>query len=474
MANKSAAKKRGRPSKKTAKKAEINRSWSIVMFAVGILVLALCIVKGSNLWTGIRTFLFGTFGFTSYIIGPILVYLAILTATDKPVKWKMVQSAGFALLTSAFVQIFFAADITQTGFFKMMGALYTQGTKDLLSGGVISGVIASPMLILFGDVPSKITVTVLAVVFFMFLTDTTPYDIYKRTSEEAVKQKQGLENKVQENKVQRQEQKAKREEQRLLQEQESSKAKKIDFEIDEPIAAKDDVGIVETVDESFVETFDEVEKQKQLEHQKIEDIMKKLNLTSIQAQDTALEARAEAPLVEVLPQSEVTEAEKQDTEPQQAAAGAGVAVYKYKHPPISLFEKGVSKNQGDVEKELKTNAQLLVSTLESFGVKTKIIDISRGPSVTRYELQPLAGVKISKITSLADDIALNLASSGVRIEAPIPNKAAVGIEVPNKTSNAVNIRTIFESQRFKEMTSPLSIALGVDIAGNVVVADLTK
>ncbi|MEG1049536.1 MAG: DNA translocase FtsK, partial [Oscillospiraceae bacterium] len=138
------------------------------------------------------------------------------------------------------------------------------------------------------------------------------------------------------------------------------------------------------------------------------------------------------------------------------------------------FEKGVSKNQGDVEKELKTNAQLLVSTLESFGVKTKIIDISRGPSVTRYELQPLAGVKISKITSLADDIALNLAASGVRIEAPIPNKAAVGIEVPNKTSNAVNIRTIFESQRFKEMTSPLSIALGVDIAGNVVVADLTK
>ncbi|MEG1050191.1 MAG: hypothetical protein RSE24_06590, partial [Oscillospiraceae bacterium] len=174
MANKSAAKKRGRPSKKTAKKAEINRSWSIVMFAVGVLVLALCMVKGSNLWTGIRTFLFGVFGFTSYIIGPILIYLAILTATDKPVKWKIVQSAGFAFLASAFVQIFFAADITQTGFFKMMGALYTQGTKDLLSGGVISGVIASPMLILFGDVPSKITVTVLAVVFFMFLTDTTP------------------------------------------------------------------------------------------------------------------------------------------------------------------------------------------------------------------------------------------------------------------------------------------------------------
>ena len=148
--------------------------------------------------------------------------------------------------------------------------------------------------------------------------------------------------------------------------------------------------------------------------------------------------------------------------------------YVYKHPPISLFAKSVNKNQGDIENELKTNAQLLVDTLSSFGVQTKIIDISRGPSVTRYELQPLAGVKISKITNLADDIALNLAASGVRIEAPIPNKAAVGIEVPNKQSNAVNIRTIFENRQFKDSASPLTIALGVDIAGNVVTTDLTR
>ncbi|MEG1783139.1 MAG: DNA translocase FtsK, partial [Oscillospiraceae bacterium] len=146
----------------------------------------------------------------------------------------------------------------------------------------------------------------------------------------------------------------------------------------------------------------------------------------------------------------------------------------YKHPPISIYEKGVVKNQGDVQNELKTNAQLLVDTLASFGVQTKIIDISRGPSVTRYELQPLAGVKISKITSLADDLALNLAASGVRIEAPIPNKAAVGIEVPNKQSNSVHIRTIFDSKEFRDANSPLTIALGVDIAGNVVVTDLTK
>src|SRR5699024_10924711 len=100
--------------------------------------------------------------------------------------------------------------------------------------------------------------------------------------------------------------------------------------------------------------------------------------------------------------------------------------------------------------------------------------ISRGPAVTRYELQPSAGVKISRITGLADDIALNLASAGVRIEAPIPNKAAVGIEVPNKVVSAVSIREILDAREFSEAKSKLSVALGRDIAGNVTVADIGK
>ena len=124
--------------------------------------------------------------------------------------------------------------------------------------------------------------------------------------------------------------------------------------------------------------------------------------------------------------------------------------------------------------ELKSNAARLVDTLRSFGVETRITDICRGPTVTRYELQPSAGVKISRITSLADDIALNLASAGVRIEAPIPNKAAVGIEVPNKNVNIVPIREIVDSDEFRDADSRLTMALGRDIAGNVKVADVSK
>ena len=145
----------------------------------------------------------------------------------------------------------------------------------------------------------------------------------------------------------------------------------------------------------------------------------------------------------------------------------------YQYPPLSLFDPQKEESE-DARAELKANAEKLVATLDSFGVKTRILDISRGPSVTRYELQPRAGVKISRITSLADDIALNLAVADVRIEAPIPGKPAVGIEVPNRKSTSVAIRSIFESSNYSRMASPLTIALGKDIAGVAQVADLCK
>ena len=151
-----------------------------------------------------------------------------------------------------------------------------------------------------------------------------------------------------------------------------------------------------------------------------------------------------------------------------------VETFQYQYPSIELFEKSAEEGDPGAQDELKANAQKLVDTLESFGVRTRVLDISRGPSVTRYEVQPMAGVKISRITSLADDIALNLAVADVRMEAPIPGKPAVGIEVPNHKKTAVSIRSIFESQSFLRMTSPLGIALGKDIAGVAQVTDLCK
>ena len=148
---------------------------------------------------------------------------------------------------------------------------------------------------------------------------------------------------------------------------------------------------------------------------------------------------------------------------------------EYRFPPGDLLtqtaQAGTPKNSAA---RLRNNAKKLSETLKSFGVDAKVLQVSRGPSVTRYELQPSVGVKVSKIVNLSDDIALNLAASGVRIEAPIPGKAAIGIEVPNEEVMSVYLREVIESEEFSRHPSKLAFALGKDIAGKSVVADIAK
>lgn len=148
-------------------------------------------------------------------------------------------------------------------------------------------------------------------------------------------------------------------------------------------------------------------------------------------------------------------------------------VREYRFPPLSLLKHG-SKTSGDSDAHLRETAAKLQKTLQTFGVNVTITNISCGPSVTRYELQPEMGVKVSKIVGLADDIKLNLAAADIRIEAPIPGKAAVGIEVPNKENTAVMLRDLLESDEFKKSRSRIAFATGRDISGKVVVSDIAK
>ncbi|SCP94915.1 FtsK/SpoIIIE family DNA translocase [Anaerobium acetethylicum] len=147
---------------------------------------------------------------------------------------------------------------------------------------------------------------------------------------------------------------------------------------------------------------------------------------------------------------------------------------KYEFPPIDLLHKGSKKSAAGNEKHLRETAIKLQKTLENFGVGVAVTNVSCGPSVTRYELQPEQGVKVSKIVSLADDIKLNLAAADIRIEAPIPGKAAVGIEVPNKENSAVMLRDLLESDEFRKHPSNIAFAAGKDISGQVVVTDIAK
>ena len=147
---------------------------------------------------------------------------------------------------------------------------------------------------------------------------------------------------------------------------------------------------------------------------------------------------------------------------------------EYKFPTLNLLKKGSGKSQGDSDAHLRKTAQKLQEVLHNFGVNVTVTNVSCGPTVTRYELQPEMGVKVSKIVGLADDIKLNLATPDIRIEAPIPGKAAVGIEVPNKENSTVMLRDLIQSEEFQKAKSKLSFAVGKDIAGKTVVADIAK
>lgn len=161
-----------------------------------------------------------------------------------------------------------------------------------------------------------------------------------------------------------------------------------------------------------------------------------------------------------------TDSEKKETRP-------AVQESMYFFPPIELLHEDDAPDGAD-ENELRTNAKRLVDTLTSFNVKTKIVNVSRGPTITRYELQPEPGTRVRSIANLVDDIALNLATTGVRIEAPIPGKSAVGIEVPNSTAATVYLRGLLESEQFESAPSKLTAALGKDVAGAPIYFDIAK
>ncbi len=186
---------------------------------------------------------------------------------------------------------------------------------------------------------------------------------------------------------------------------------------------------------------------------------------------------SEEPEIKPAKKSRITKEEETAKQAEEVALAVAAESQKpkkeYHIPPISLLKKG-NRQKGESDAQLRETAMKLQQILQNFGVKVTVMNVSCGPSVTRYELQPEMGVKVSKIVGLSDDIKLNLAAADIRIEAPIPGKAAVGIEVPNKENSAVMLRDLLESGEFQKSASKISFAVGKDIGGKVVVADIGK
>ncbi len=445
-AKKTSAKKQ--PQKKTSQRKPLT---ALLMFVVSLFILAVTFIPGENLWQSLRDFFFGLFGVLAYIFPFYLIALSIFYAMDKlkgSVIARFVEIALVVLLVEACIDIFaISRPVSEYTLGNHLSAAYTSGMV-LHSGGFFGGLLAQPLYAAFGKTGALITIFLLIFVLVMVITGTTMVTLIRKMQSSAKTVKDSYK-----------EYRDNREERRRKEE--------IDIPLDDPATTDPTKGMNEK-QKKVISTYKDIELPEETEEEIPEfEVEDDEELESVTVEE-ALQAASEEAF------EEDADIEEEEFEAEEAPKTIVMQKEDYLFPPMDLLKNSVSKSPAAERAELEGTAQRLVDTLRSFGVETSILDISRGPTVTRYELQPSSGVKISKITNLADDIALNLATAGVRIEAPIPNKAAVGIEVPNKSSNVVHIREILESSAFTGSKSKLTISLGKDIAGNAIVGDISK
>ena len=473
------AAKKKRKSSKAKKQMGSNRQLkAIILFATAIFLLFVVFIEGKNVWTLLHKFVFGMFGITAFYYPFLVGFTAIIMSIEdsevsKKLTAKAVETTSFVWLLGACIDVY--VKYKATAFADYIAEAYTKGIA-YKNGGVCGAIISKPLDMLFGQTGAAITIILLMVVFLMIISGSTLLSVFKTLSKpvKAVSEQAESAYKMRKEREESGEEAPK--------EGKKDKIKVIKgFDVDIPVddipkkrkRASDDLDpqqkkVIDTYyGEESAETLPEDESPAAIEEA--------LDVAEIEAEyendDYASDSESDS---DIVPNERMDVDFQKETDEFSGAVEKMPEVKKYKFPPYDLLKPSNSGDSRAISDEMDSTATRLVETLRTFGVETKIVDITRGPTVTRYELQPKAGVKISKITGLADDIALNLAASGVRIEAPIPNKAAVGIEVPNKTTAVVGIRELIESPAFTASKSKLSVAMGRDIGGNAVVGDISK
>ena len=486
-----------------------NQMRAVVMFTCAIFLGCLVLIPGDNLWRWAHEAVLGIFGSWALLWPVLIIYVAVVTALDNPkgsIGGKVWLTVLIIILFCATGYVFATSDPPQgMKLWEYIVSLYHWNSG--FGGGVIGGMLGLPLLTAAGTTGARIIVILLLFVFLMLLTGTTLINLFRALKKPVDVVSEGLQNAKQ----------RREEERQILEEDRVAGADaNIDISLPHPIVAKDPEGAQDSETEASGLFPKLGRKQKKKEkNEKLDKLgevfgfddpalpdpvtvpeddepfdpvfeePEKANAAEAASADTEipLPTDQDEPAIPEEVQSLTQEfMEKREIDNRREATADQRAFYQsadesqveYCYPPVTMLAQSPYSDPAQETEELQTNGRILVDTLKSFGVQTKILDICRGPSVTRYEIQPAAGVKISKITNLSDDLALNLAATGVRIEAPIPGKAAVGIEVPNKTRNTVRMRELIESNSFQTSKGKLSVALGRDIAGQPVVADLSK
>ena len=458
---------------------ENRRFWSYILFFFGILELLITFVEGDGLWKWLHELNRGLFGVTVFLFAPMIIYVALMIASDvthNKVIAKVVEGSVLMLLISGMAQIIQVGSVDGSSFWLKLVGLFNDG-KQLRGGGLASALLGWPLLSLFQRVGAGIVIVLVAFTFIMLLTNVTLPQLLKAISKPFVKSYEA----VNEERIERAAQPPKPPREK----KEPRRNGRVDiakfYPDDGPdTAAEAFVPVAEAeeatdkVDASKIDMPVHPVKAPVITHEKLEETakttdneeLKKIIENAIgdsREEKKSKDEPVKPPVVNVDKNGQTTFFEKDNK------------ISAYVYPPVDILKYAKNPVASEiVQQEIQEKSAKLVETLETYGAKTRIVGIHRGPSVTRYELQPAAGVRVSKITGLADDIALNLAAMSVRIEAPVPGKACIGIEVPNDHRDTVSLRELIDSEEYRKAKGKLTFAVGKDIEGNIIIGDIAK
>ncbi|MEE0789755.1 MAG: DNA translocase FtsK 4TM domain-containing protein [Clostridia bacterium] len=431
--------------KRGRKKKRDNANISIITMVIFSVLLGVLIYNQSGIMgQQISSILSGVMGFIKYIvpIGTFLIAIYKLCNKKEDAYIKLFQYALLLVCVAIFMHIvYLPKDVEQfsNGFLDTVTRAYEQGKTDDKVGGVIGAIGAIPLTKLLGKVGASILVLGVELILIILIFNINPIEeIRVRLAE-------------------REERKLAEEKERIKEERKKPTVMKVEENEDKKETRRE-------------KRLREKEEQRRAALELDDQITINLNDDGKSSKKKASEGYIE----ENLFKKEQEQKQEKVKEVLQLEHALTVEDEHYEFPPVQLLSEGEKKSVKGGKKAVTDTAAKLQKTLYSFGVSAKVENVSVGPAITRYELKPAEGVRVSKIANLADDIALNLAAETIRIEAPIPGKQAVGIEIPNKENEIVHLRDIIDCSKFIEHKSKLAFALGKDVAGEEVVTDIAK
>ena len=456
-----------------------------------LILLAACILLflsnfglGGAVGKAVSSLFFGLFGSPAFVFPVLLFFVCAILITNRASAQALRKGIGLAGLY-AFTCAFF--HLLMIGYDKEMRIIdcFTDSAYDHLGGGILGGALVKLFGLAFGEVGAVVLVVIGLIIFAIILTQKPLLsilrdkgsDVYARAKEQHAKRVETSETRNKERELLREEKRQRRQKQK----EPAAEARGEELPFEENVFPEPTVATAVAAQAEPEPAPVSAPEPPQIVIERAVfpgEEAKELPSPEPAAAEAASpgQAQGEAPAAKentetvTRDQREVAQAEV-DTEIRRNTARPKRA---YRFPRTDLLVAPAGTAGGDTNEQLQETAAKLRQTLHSFGVEAAITHISCGPTVTRYELQPEQGVKVSKIVNLADDIKLNLAAADIRIEAPIPGKAAIGIEVPNRQNSAVVLRELLETREFKKQESPLSFAVGKDIAGKPVITDIAK